>query len=201
MFEEDLYADFAILYRLLHASRMPANQATIAEAIIEQYHQDSLDSGARIRDGLAEAVAFAMETIANGLLKNPGNETLKTDLKETPTGANDLHQNLLRWVYRTLFLLVIEERGLNHSPKANSRQCRIYRDYYSLQRLRRFSRDHGVIGKGKGRKMGTLLHEKINGSGRVKGKYAIVNACALLMSRSSMMQFRLSPSRIRRTNE
>lgn len=141
MFEEDLYADFAILFRLLHASRMPASQTDIAEAVIEKYHQDSLDSGARIRDGLSEAVAFAMQSIANGLLQHPdpGNQALVQFLRENPARADDLHQNLLRWVYRTLFLLVIEERGLNHSPAATARQCRIYRDFYSLQRLRRLA--------------------------------------------------------------
>ena len=139
MFEEDLYADFAMLYRLLHASRMPANRQSAAGCILEKYHQDSVDSGSRIRDGLAVAVRFAMENVANGLLADVHNQALIDRLREDPSKAGELHQDLLRWIYRTLFLFVIEERGLNHSPDASLKQRRIYLDYYSLQRLRRLA--------------------------------------------------------------
>lgn len=139
IFEEDLYADFAILFRLLHATRMPANRAHASASVIEKYHQDSVDSGSRIRDGLAAAVAFSMQTVANGLLAHPDNASLVDKLRKEPARANELHQNLLRWVYRTLFVLVIEERVLHHAPGATLRQRRLYRDYYSLQRLRRLA--------------------------------------------------------------
>ena len=136
MFSEDLYADFALFYRLLHATRMPASQDSVAQSILERYYQDAIESGSRIRDGLAAAVAEAMALIANGMLAHPENASLHIQLKEGNLTAKDLHQNLLRWVYRTLFLFVIEERGLNHQPAATTRQREIYRKYYSLQRLR-----------------------------------------------------------------
>ena len=139
IFEEDLYADFAILFRLLHATRMPANRAHASGSVIEKYHQESVDSGSRIRDGLAAAVAFSMQTVANGLLAHPANASLVEQLRKEPARANELHQNLLRWVYRTLFVLVIEERVLHHTPTATLRQRQLYRDYYSLQRLRRLA--------------------------------------------------------------
>lgn len=139
MFGEELFADFALLYRLLHASRMPANRQDASRSLIERYHQDALESGSRIRDGLASAVAFAMQTIATGLLAHEKNEELRTTVASDQAHAQVLHQNLLRWVYRTLFLLVIEERGLHHNPDATLRQRRIYQDYYSLQRLRRLA--------------------------------------------------------------
>ena len=126
MFEDELFADFALFYRLLHASRMPANRDEAAQSIIELYHQDALDSGSRIREGLASAVAFAMQTIATGLLAHPENEDLRTNIETDPSHAALLHQNLLRWVYRTLFLLVIEERSLHYNPDATLRQRYIY---------------------------------------------------------------------------
>lgn len=55
IFTDGIFADFAILYRLLHASRLPATIEAAADSLIERYHQDSLDSGARIRDGLSRA--------------------------------------------------------------------------------------------------------------------------------------------------
>lgn len=139
IFEEDLYADFAVLFRLLHATRMPANRANASGSVLEKYHQESVDSGSRIRDGLAAAVAFAMQTVANGLLAHPANDALVEQLRADPGQAPVLHQNLLRWVYRTLFVLVIEERVLHHAPEATLRQRQLYRDYYSLQRLRRLA--------------------------------------------------------------
>lgn len=139
IFEEDLYADFAILFRLLHATRMPTNRANASASVIEKYHQESVDSGSRIRDGLAAAVAFSMQTVADGLLAHPANTSLAEQLRHEPARAEELHQNLLRWVYRTLFVLVIEERVLHHAPTATLRQRQLYRDYYSLQRLRRLA--------------------------------------------------------------
>ena len=139
IFEEDLYADFALLFRLLHATRMPANRASASTSIIERYHQDSVDSGSRIRDGLAAAVAYSMQAIANGLLSHPANGSLVQQLRDEPDRANELHENLLRWIYRTLFVLVIEERVLHHAPGTTLRQRQLYHDYYSLQRLRRLA--------------------------------------------------------------
>ena len=68
IFTDGLFADFAVLYRLLHATRMPVSPEAAAESLIERYHQDSIDSGARIRDGLSRAVEDAILAFANGLL-------------------------------------------------------------------------------------------------------------------------------------
>ena len=41
-------------------------------SIIEQYHQLSLEAGARIREDLSEAVEKSIKLVANGFLKHPG---------------------------------------------------------------------------------------------------------------------------------
>ncbi len=51
MMEEEHYADFAIMFRLLHITRMPVKIDAGPDSLIEKYHQDALDSGARIREG------------------------------------------------------------------------------------------------------------------------------------------------------
>lgn len=56
MVEDGHFADFAILFRLLHATRMPVTADSSVESLIEQYHRDALNSGSRIRDGLSRAV-------------------------------------------------------------------------------------------------------------------------------------------------
>jgi hypothetical protein len=141
IFTEELFADFALFYRLLHASRLPVRQDNVAEAPIEIYHQDSLDSGSRIRDGLSTAVHHVILDLANGLLNHPANDRLRT-LAATDAGgrfAPDFYAHLLRLIYRLLFLMVIEERGLAHVPGTDKRLREIYDLGYSLARLRRLA--------------------------------------------------------------
>jgi hypothetical protein len=88
IFSEELFADFALLYRLLHASRLPVKQDAVAEAPIEIYHQDSLDSGSRIRDGLSRAVQEVIEKVANGLLSHPANDKLREWVRTSSATAN-----------------------------------------------------------------------------------------------------------------
>ncbi|QTN31226.1 restriction endonuclease [Akkermansiaceae bacterium] len=141
IFTEELFADFALFYRLLHASRLPVRQDNVAEAPIEIYHQDSLDSGSRIRDGLSTAVHRVILDLANGLLNHPANDRLRQFAANDPNGSfpGDFYAHLLRLIYRLLFLMVIEERGLAHVPGTDKRLREIYDLGYSLARLRRLS--------------------------------------------------------------
>lgn len=139
IFTDGLFADFAVLYRLLHVSRLPASMEATSECLIERYHQDSLDSGARIRDGLSKVVEQAIESFANGLLAHSANADLKAQVESGRLKPEDFYQNLLRLIYRILFLLVIEERNLVYPLSPNSAKQQIYYRYYSLQRLRRLS--------------------------------------------------------------
>ncbi|MEW8025275.1 MAG: type IIL restriction-modification enzyme MmeI [Candidatus Thiodiazotropha sp.] len=139
MFTDELYADFAILYRLLHASRMPVRQEAANESIIEIYHQDALDSGSRIREGLSGAVEQSILRLANGFLANPANQPLRASIANNEADAGIFYQWLLRLIYRLLFLMVIEERDLVY-PRDTERRLRdIYYRHYSIQRLRRLA--------------------------------------------------------------
>lgn len=139
IFNDGLFADFAILYRFLHASRLPTIAEAAPESLIERYHQNSVESGARIRDGLSRAVESAIRSFANGLLSHPRNEALRAAVRTESLKADALYQHLLRLIYRLLFLLVIEERNLVYplSPSAAKRD--LYYRFYSLQRLRRLA--------------------------------------------------------------
>ena len=139
IFTDGLFSDFALLYRLLHATRLPLTNETAAESWIERYHQDSLDSGARIRDGLSKAVESAIRDFGTGFLKHPANVELRDAVANETLRPADYYQNLLRLIYRLLFLMVIEERDLVFPPGASSRNREVYRRYYSVQRLRLLS--------------------------------------------------------------
>src|SRR3989338_8335093 len=147
IFGDGLFADFAILYRLLHVSRLPANAEAAAESLIERYHQDSLDSGARIREGLSKAVEQAIRDFANGFLVHPANDELRQSIADGKLKPETYYQHLLRLIYRLLFLLVIEERDLVFPSSASSQQRDIYRRYYSLERLRLLSEKRHLADK------------------------------------------------------
>ncbi|EDY84236.1 hypothetical protein VDG1235_3867 [Verrucomicrobiia bacterium DG1235] len=138
IFNEELFADFALLFRLLHASRMPVKQDAANESIIERYHQDALDSGSRIRDGLSKAVKICIEELASGFLSHESNPSLRQS-SNGDKQAQELYQNLLRLIYRMLFLMVIEERGLVYPLGADNRLRSIYERYYSIGRLRKLA--------------------------------------------------------------
>lgn len=139
IFGDGLFADFALLWRLLHASRLPARREQAAQCWLERYHQDSLDAGSRIRAGLSKAVEQALKGLANGFIRHPANGALRERLQCGALGADGLHQQLLRLIYRLLFLMVIEERGLVFPPGVEARRREVFERFYSLQRLRRLS--------------------------------------------------------------
>jgi len=139
IFTDGLFADFAILYRLLHASRLPITNDTAAESLIERYHQDSIDSGARIREGLSNAVELAIRSFGSGFLAHPQNDILRAAVQEGRITPAEYYRNLLRLIYRLLFLMVIEERDLVFPPETPKNKRDIYRHYYSVQRLCRLS--------------------------------------------------------------
>ncbi|HMA65838.1 MAG TPA: N-6 DNA methylase, partial [Chitinispirillaceae bacterium] len=137
MMDEEHFSDFAILYRLLHASRMPVTADSGAECLIEKYHQDALESGSRIREGLSGAVEQTILAIANGMLSHPSNNELRELIESRQYTADAMYTHLLRIIYRLLFLMVIEERKLIFPKETESRKVTIYYDYYSVLHLRK----------------------------------------------------------------
>ena len=61
--------------------------------------------------------------------------------------APRFYRQLLRLVYRLLFLLVAESRDLLLDPAVERETARVrYRDWYSLDRLRRIARHKRSVG-------------------------------------------------------
>ena len=143
MMEEDLYSDFVILYRVLHASRMPKKMDAGAESIIEKYHQEGLEAGSTIRSKLGDAVKAAILNLANGFINHPNNTQLRKALVDGQLNIDEYYRHQLRIIYRLLFLFVIEERNLVYADSKTpqtKRFAQIYFNYYSLLRLRKLAR-------------------------------------------------------------
>jgi hypothetical protein len=115
------FNDFVVLYRLLHRSRLPQGAADAHQCWLERYHQQAIEQGNRARDRLRDGVEQCLKILGTGFLQaNP-------DWKPAP---GELYEQLLRLVYRFLFLLVAEERELLGGSD-------LYREHYSISRLRR----------------------------------------------------------------
>lgn len=134
LFEEERFADFVVLYRLLHRTRLPA-AGRAEECRLEQYYQQSIEQGGRVREHLREGVEECLTLLANGFLGHAGSAALRTWVQRE--GALALYRQLLRLVYRLLFLLVSEERGLMG-------QSRLYLESYGIARLRRLTENRAA---------------------------------------------------------
>jgi very-short-patch-repair endonuclease len=127
--EEQRFNDFALLFRLLHRSRLPQVAGQAADCLLEKYYQQALEQGGRVRERLRDGVEACLKGLANGFLSHPKNSQLRGWLASGRSAALEFYRQLLRLVYRFLFLLVSEERGLiSASP--------LYRDHYGVGRLR-----------------------------------------------------------------
>jgi hypothetical protein len=143
MMEEDLYSDFVILYRVLHASRMPKKVDAGADSIMEKYHQEGLEAGSTIRNKLGEAVKGAIKNLANGFINHPNNAALREAVAAGNINTDEYYRHQLRIIYRLLFLFVIEERNLVYADSKTPETKRfnhIYFNYYSLLRLRKLAK-------------------------------------------------------------
>lgn len=142
MLDEDKYSEFTVLYRLLHATRFPRRKQEAIDSLIDKYYQDSIETGNRIRNGLSQAVKESLVALGNGLLQQPENEQLRQWIADGKLTAFDFNHQLLRLIYRLLFLMVTEERDLifeDSSDETSKKQKDIYYRYYSLMRLRKLS--------------------------------------------------------------
>ncbi|QOJ08055.1 N-6 DNA methylase [Nitrosomonas sp. H1_AOB3] len=137
------YAEFANVWRLLHASRAPQSGQNASTCIWEQWRNEGQQEGTRVRDGLRNGVEQALLTFGAGFLQHPANHALRTALNDGTLSKDDYFQQLLRLIYRLIFVFTVEERGLLHpqsQEQDDSAQAlaarRAYAEGYALARLR-----------------------------------------------------------------
>lgn len=144
--EGNRYPDFAALWRTLHSSRGGAAGTLGTTCIWEQWRKEGQAVGTRVREGLRFGVTKALVALGKGFLGHPANDALRETLNDGNLTPEDFFQELLRLVYRCLFLFTLEERKdeqtdipLLHPPdtaqEAQTARA-VYNDGYSLKRLR-----------------------------------------------------------------
>jgi hypothetical protein len=134
--KEQRYPDFAAVWRLFHASR--AGSPSLPTSW-DSWRQQGIDQGERVRDGLRAGVTQALLAFGSGFLAHPANDNLRSRIQAGDLSVDAYFQQLLRLIYRCLFLFTAEERGLLHSdnPDPADRRARdTYTLGYSFRRLR-----------------------------------------------------------------
>ena len=136
IFEEELYPDFAALWLAAHASRLRPVDGKPSDCIIETWRAKAHETGERALENLRNSVTEALRQIGNGFLQHPDNDGLRAALSDGALSPERYFQQLLRLVYRMLFLFAAEDRDLLHEPEAGDLQRAVFAEGYSLSRLR-----------------------------------------------------------------
>ena len=136
IFEEGLYSDFATLWLLAHASRSASGAGDMAECWLERWRTEGSKTGQRALKKLRAGVTTALRELGSGFVEHPENDALRVALRDRTLSTEDLHQQLLRLVYRLLFLFTAEERSVLHTPDATPEARTLYAQGYAVARLR-----------------------------------------------------------------
>ena len=147
IFENQLYADFRLLFTLLHASRLTPRDQDREDAPtprpencwLEEWRTTAIQEGARALDALRDGVATALTALGTGFVANSANAELQHVLAVDHAAADQLHRWLLRVAYRLIVLFVAEDRDLLHPPGATPQARDLYQTYFSSGRLRRLA--------------------------------------------------------------
>ena len=134
MMNGELYADFALFWLLCHESRVHAEKPQ--DCWLEKWSKAAQDQGTRALEQLRRGVEEAIEALGRGFLAHASNHALVTRLRTGTLSTQDYYRQLLRLVYRLLFLFVAEDRDLLLRPDADAQARERYERFYSLSRLR-----------------------------------------------------------------
>jgi hypothetical protein len=145
MFDGELFAEFALLYLLAHQSRVEVpDGGQPADCWLERWRTTAVSQGVRALTLLRDGVQHALEILGTGFLQHPANIALRDGLEKGNVRLDDVHQNLLRIVYRLLFWAVAEDRDALLDPHSDPTTADRYRQHFSSARLRRLAlRRHG----------------------------------------------------------
>ncbi len=137
MLEGEVYSDFLLLWLLCHQSRVESDIPE--QSWLEKWHQTAKKQGTRILDRLRDGVQKSIEAFGQGFLAHRGNAALRQKLADGKLTTQDYYQQILRLVYRLIFLFVAEDRDLLLTPDAGATIRKRFEKNYSLTRIRRLS--------------------------------------------------------------
>lgn len=147
------FVEFSSVWRVLHASRAglldvstgPATKAA-PPVVWATWQQAGQEEGTRVRQGLRRGVTEALVSLGQGFVQHPGNDALRRRLQAGDLKPEQFFAELLRLVYRFIFLFTTEERGLlpnaaqagddEATAQVRHAAAQLYADGYAMARLR-----------------------------------------------------------------
>lgn len=145
IFDDGAYADFALLWHAVHATRFThAPDAGPSACIAERWQDHATATGVAALDDLRDGVEAAIAEIGQGLVEHPANTALRAALDDPddPFDAAALYRELLYVAYRHVFWFTLDDRDLLHPTDADRTKVSVYRDHYASTRLRTKARAH-----------------------------------------------------------
>lgn len=162
IFSGELFSDFVLVWVMTHASRFTPRDGDRPETCrLEEWTREAERQGARALGELRGGVEHALQSLGEGYASHPRNGTLREALRSGELKLDDFHGQLLRVVYRLIFLFVAEDRMLDGQPLLHPRDdsdtARTAREryarYYGTARLRE------LAGRLKGTRHGDLWRQ------------------------------------------
>ena len=127
-------ASFAAWWLMIHRSRFGVAGAPATDCPLERWREDGVRDGEVARDKLAGQVRRALKILGSGFLE--ANPDLAGKIKHGEINLTEWFNELLRLVYRLIFLMVAEDRNLLHPKSAKTEARKLYEEGYSLGFLR-----------------------------------------------------------------
>ena len=134
MLDGEAFADFSLLWLLCHRTRTEAERPE--DCWLERWSKAAQAEGARALDRLRDGVEGAITALGQGFLSHPANGSLREALRGGALTTQDYYRQLLRLVYRLVFLFAAEDRELLVAPTADPAAWERYLRHYSSRRLR-----------------------------------------------------------------
>jgi hypothetical protein len=145
IFRDEMFADFAALWLLIHASRFGAEGAGASDCALERWREAGMRAGTSARERLRVNVEEALMALGQGILD--ANPAIRERLDTNQLTMPHLFEQMLRVVYRLIFLGVAEDRDLLHPPATPKAVRDLYSNNYGFawardKSTRRNAHDH-----------------------------------------------------------
>jgi len=136
LFTEERFAEFSVLWLVAHATRFGGENVDSVNCVLERWRDACREQGVTARGELRRGVEQALLDLGTGFLAHPENTALRDALANGQLTTRNYFQQLLRLVYRQIFLLTVEERGILHREDSAVGARALYAEGYALRRLR-----------------------------------------------------------------
>lgn len=146
MMDNEAYSDFFLLYLLCHQSRVEVaidetgRTLTPESCWLEKWYNTSISEGVRALDELRNNVQAAIESLGAGFIAYPNNTSLRDKLRDGTLSLQGYYTQVLRQVYRLLFVFVAEDRDLLLPGSTPDNVKQVFHKYYSTYRIRELAR-------------------------------------------------------------